>query len=128
MTSTDPILNYDSKKLVDQRLFPGAANILNKYLAYQVQVKTLTGKTIYVTCDRRHMRLCDVKKKITALEGIPVEQQRLIFAGKQLFPNWTTLASHGIKADSCLHLILRLRGGARTKQTGTLSHVGTFPF
>ena len=125
MTFTDPILSYQSKKVVDQRLFPGAGNILNKYLAYQVRVDTLTGKRIYVTCDRRHMLVRDLKKRITAIEGIPVDQQRLVFQGKEIGPLWSKLAFHGIGSDSQLHLILRLRGPARTKQTVML---GTFLF
>jgi ubiquitin len=75
----------------------------------QIYVKTLTGKTI--TINIRETDTIDMlKDDIQNKEGIPPDQQRLVFAGKQL-EDIGTLADYDIEDESTVHLILRLRGG-----------------
>eukprot|EP01083_Nonionella_stella_P037194 101407_1 len=86
-------------KQVLTRTYGGGMNIF---------IKTLTGKTITLAVDPNEV-IYSVKCKIEDKEGIPTEQQRLIFAGKQL-EDENTIAHYNICPHTTVHLVLRLRG------------------
>jgi len=74
-----------------------------------IKVKTLTGKEIEIDIEPTD-RVERIKERVEEKEGIPPQQQRLIFSGKQMNDE-KTAADYKVSGGSVLHLVLALRGG-----------------
>lgn len=72
-------------------------------------IKTLTGKKFDLQIGSSSITVERLKELVLEREGVPVDQQRLVFAGKQL-EDGRTLTSYNIQTDSTVHLVLRLGG------------------
>jgi ubiquitin C len=111
MTLNDYQIQKDSTLHLVLRLRGGGGGM-------QIFVKTLSGRMCTLEVERGE-EVRSVKAKLWEKEGIPAEQQRLIFGGKQL-EDENTLEDYAIVPDSTLHLVLRLRGGGRGDGDGAM--------
>jgi ubiquitin len=84
---------------------------------YKIIIKMLTGRELTIHDCHDQMIITELKEYIEVHEGIPIDQQRLIFAGKQLEAG-KSLVDYNIIANSSVTLVLRLRGGMMHPSSG----------
>ena len=77
---------------------------------FDIYIKTLTGKTITLESVTSNDTIATLKDMVYDIEGIPPDQQRLIFACQQLQDD-LTIADYNIQQESTIHVVLKLRGG-----------------
>ena len=124
LDSSKLLKNFPSKEIeilsqleapIDIQLFPEITG--ENELEITLFVKTLTGKTITVCGLTKHSKILELKDLIYEKECIPLDQQRLIFAGSQL-EDFRTISQYKIMNEDTIHLVLRLRGGMYAHVSG----------
>lgn len=87
---------------------------------YTIFIRTLMGKTLTININASST-INELKERILLVGGIPVDQQRLLFAGRQLEDN-RTVSDYNIQCASTVHLVLRLRGGMHHISSGRIDY------
>ena len=108
MSQVDPTI-YEILQTLSVKLYLEYINVIlnnNKIGTFQIFVKTLSGKTISLNV-KSFYTIQYIKLLINNMENIPINDQRLIFIGRQLENNYT-LEDYNIQRESTLHLVLRL--------------------
>jgi hypothetical protein len=80
-------------------------------MSFQIFVKSINGKSRTLDVNATDS-IASIKQQMAEKEGVSAEEQRLIFAGKNL-DDTKTLQDYNINAESTIHLVLRVKGGTR---------------
>jgi len=102
-------MDIDSTPQVQNDNTIGGVQAPVNHTSGQVFVKTLTGQSIAIDY-RSDLTVEELKNEVSSREGVPVQQQRLIFQGKQL-ENDSTLEDYNIQPNNTIHLVLHVKGG-----------------
>ncbi|CAL8462311.1 g1844 [Coccomyxa elongata] len=81
----------------------------------QLFVRTDKTHTLQVSADAT---VCDVKSAIEARQGLAVDAQRLLFAGRQLEDS-VVLSQAGVSDEDTLYILARLLGGGKKRKKKT---------
>ncbi|CAH0549871.1 unnamed protein product [Brassicogethes aeneus] len=106
-------ITYEESSEICSRLVFDVAIEGSKFTVY---VETLTGKVLEIKVSSNVETVETLKSLIKHKEGIPVDQQRLVFKGEQC-EDGRTMKDYNIQAGSTLYLLLRLRGGGVCSDT-----------
>jgi hypothetical protein len=115
-------MDENPQRLPPVPLFPCPYSFIDENYIRRVQLKTLTGKSAVLNDVPKFLMVDEsLMEQIHEREGISIDQQRLVSKCNRMFED-DLVCWFSTEEDSVIHLVLRLRGGARTKQTGPRRH------